>query len=234
MSGNDPIIHIRAQSKRNGITTTLIGCALIVAGFTILSLFREYLFLAGVFVASAGIVGVIMGWFKIREPDFSLEISAAGIRYNHRNGQWLVSWDNIQRIDAPRVTRGLNSHDLEMVGIRLRDPASVINAISPRLATNILMEQRPLLLQNPEANCATGSCGSADLLEDDTFKLDSGEVLRGIKAMLAHRMRKLRDRLGYDLYIAAAELDRPVAEFVVLLRSCQEQISQRQQENTPV
>ncbi|WP_100642673.1 DUF2982 domain-containing protein [Alteromonas facilis] len=223
MSGDNSVIAIRATSKRNGITTTVIGVALVVFGFMLLSLFREYLFLAGVFVASAGIVGIIMGWFKIREPEHSVLISPEGIRYIHRHGEWQVSWDNVQRIDAPRVTRGVTTHNLDMLGIRLRDWESIVHNISPRLATNILMEQRPLLLQNPDDKCVTGTCASSDLLEDDRFKLSSGEFLVGIKAMFAHRMCKLRERLGFDLYIAAAELDRPVLEFVQLLRDVQSQ-----------
>lgn len=226
MSGNDAVITIRATSKRNGITTSLIGVGLIALGFLLLSIFPEVLFLVGVFIASAGIVGVIMGWFKVREPDYSMEISKRGIRYQHRNGQWWVDWHNVQRIDSPRVTRGIETRDLQMVGIRLRDQEPIISSISPRLATNILMEQRPLLLQNPTEQCATGSCGGTDILEDDRYTLPSGKKLRGVQAMFANRMAKLRERLGYDLYIAAAELDRPVQEFVSLLRNCQEQVKQ--------
>ncbi|MDM7861241.1 DUF2982 domain-containing protein [Alteromonas sp. ASW11-36] len=229
MSGNEQVIAIRATSKRNGITTTLIGVGLLVVGLTVISAFSKYLFLVGVFVASAGIVGIVMGWFKIREPNFSLQITPDGITYMHRSGQWQLTWDNIQRIDAPRVTRGIETRDLELVGFRLRDTTSVIETISPRLATNILMEQRPLLLQNPDENCTTGTCAGNDLLEDDRFKTASGKVLRGVQAMFAHRMQKLRERLGYDLYIAAAELDRPVDEFITLLRSCQEQVKQSTQ-----
>ena len=229
MSGNEQVIAIRATSKRNGITTTIIGIGLLALGLVVISLFAKYLFLVGVFIASAGIVGVIMGWFKIREPNYSLEITPEGITYMHRSGQWQLTWDNIQRIDSPRVTRGIETRNLELVGFRLRDTSTVIETISPRLATNILMEQRPLLLQNPEENCTTGTCAGNDLIEDDRFKTAGGKVLKGVQAMFANRMLKLRERLGYDLYIAAAELDRPVNEFVALLRSCQDRVKQTSQ-----
>jgi len=225
MSGNDNRITIRAASKRNGITTTLIGVGLLLLAFLVITVLPNVLFLPGVFIASAGIVGLVMGWFKIREPNYSLEITPEGIRYIHRNGEWRVDWDNVQRIDAPRVTRGIEVKDLEMVGFRLKRMEPIVDSISPRLATNILMEQRPLLLQNPDEKCVTGNCASADLLEDDQFKLPDGRLLRGVQAMFASRMSKLRERLGYDLFIAAAELDRPVNDFVVLLRNCQESVS---------
>jgi hypothetical protein len=227
MSGSDSSITIRAASKRNGITTTLIGAGLIVFALLVMNIFPKYLFLPGVFIASAGIVGLIMGWFKIREPVYSMEITPLGIRYIHRNGEWWLDWENVQRIDAPRVTRGIETRDLEVVGFRLKDVEPVVDSISPRLATNILMEQRPLLLQNQDKNCTTGTCAGSDLLEDDRFKLPDGRLLRGVQAMFAHRMSKLRERLGYDLFIAAAELDRPVNEFVTLLRDCQTSVHQR-------
>lgn len=227
MSGNDDSITIRAASKRNGITTTLIGAGLMLVAFVVMTLLPDILFLPGVFVASAGIVGLVMGWFKIREPNYSLEITPQGIRYIHRNGEWWLDWENVQRIDAPRVTRGIELRDLEMVGFRLKDVEPVVDSISPRLATNILMEQRPLLLQNPDEKCVTGNCAGADLLEDDQFKLPDGRQLRGVQAMFAHRMSKLRERLGYDLFIAAAELDRPVNDFVALLKNCQESVSSK-------
>lgn len=229
MSGNNRIIAIRATSKRNGITTTLIGVGLIALSMVMLSFFSEYVFLVGIFIASAGIVGVLMGWFKMREPNYSIEITPDGIRYLHRRGEWFVEWDNIQRIDAPRVTRGIEMRDLEMVGLRLKDSEKVVASISPRLATNILMEQRPLLLQNPDESCQTGACGSGDLLEEDKFKLSNGTLINGVSAMFANRMKRLREQLGFDLYIAAAELDRPVKDFVILLKDCHQQVQQEAQ-----
>lgn len=225
MSGSDDSITIRAASKRNGITTTLIGVGLLLLAFLVMTLLPDVLFLPGVFIASAGIVGLVMGWFKIREPNHSLEITPKGIRYIHRNGEWWLDWENVQRIDAPRVTRGIELRDLEVVGFRLKNVEPLVDSISPRLATNILMEQRPLLLQNQDEKCVTGNCAGADLLEDDQFKLPGGRQLRGVQAMFAHRMSRLRERLGYDLFIAAAELDRPVNEFVVLLKNCHESVT---------
>ena len=62
------------------------------------------------------------------------------------------------------------------------------------------------------------------LLENDYFKDISGEEFRGIKAMFAHRMSKLRTRLGYDIFVAGSELDRPEQAFIDLLRQCQLQV----------
>jgi hypothetical protein len=92
--------------------------------------------------------------------------------------------------------------------------------------SNILMEQRPLLFHDMSASkdCATGGCHSDDMLEDDYYKDDNGVEYKGLQAMFANRMTKLRARLGYDLFVAGTELDRPEQEFVDLLRQCQQRV----------
>ena len=223
MSGSEQqIIRVRATAKRNGITSLFLGSGLMAVSIIWLAVAPDYLTLPGFFLTSAAIVTLLIGWFKIREPDHSLEITPEHITYRHRLGQWKIDWKEIQRFDQPRVLRGIEHKDLEVVGIKIKDYATFINNISPRLATHILMEQRPLLLQNTDPNCATGTCASGDFIEDTKFKLDSGEMLIGVQAMLANRMRRLRDSLGYDVYVAAAELDREPAAFVTLLKECQQ------------
>ena len=56
-------------------------------------------------------------------------------------------------------------------------------------------------------------------------------MLTGTQAMLANRMTKLRERLGYDLYINVSELDRSEQEFVRLLRECQEFVQNQQKQD---
>lgn len=218
-------IQVRANAKRNGLTTIVIGLALILLSVLWLSLMPKHLTLPGFFLTSAGIVALLIGWFKVREPEHSIEITPLNIVYRHRLGTWTLEWENVQRYDQPRVTRGIEQKNLELVGFKIVDYETFIHSISPRLATHILMEQRPLLLQNPDKNCATGTCAGAELLVAKEFKLKSGKVLKGVQAMFAHRMKQLRESLGYDLFIAAAELDREPAEFVSLLKTCQSSLN---------
>ena len=42
--------------------------------------------------------------------------------------------------------------------------------------------------------------------------------------MFANRMTKLRTRLGYDIFVAGSELDRPEQKFVDLIRQCQQRV----------
>lgn len=226
MSGaeTNDVIQIRANSKRNGLTSLLIGLTGLVVAALLLTLLPKSAYLVGIFVASGSIVALLIGWFKIREPVFSIEISRETIFYRHRHGHWQVDWANVHRIDTPKINTGLEQKTLGFVGIRLKDIQPLIDSISPRLATNLLMEQRPLLLHGDMQQCSSGTCYSGGLIEDDVHKLPNGRVLKGIKAMLANRMSKLRESLGYDLFISAAEIDRETDDFVALLRQCHAQV----------
>lgn len=226
MSGTEPlsIIRIRASAKRNGFTSLLIGFVGFFISWLLLARLPDSMFLLGIFISCLSIVAILIGWFKLREPSYSLALSPLQLLYLHRCGRWSLDWQNIQRIDIPRVSKGLHMQDMELVGIRLKRYQPLLESISPRLATNILMEQRPLLQYAQSQDCATGNCYSDNLIEDDRYRLDDGKVVTGVTAMLANRMTKLRQALGYDLFIPATELDRPIAEFVTLLRQCKAKV----------
>ncbi|MBT1451622.1 DUF2982 domain-containing protein [Glaciecola sp. XM2] len=228
MSGNESseTIFIRGISSHNGITTLLIGAAAVFLGGMTISLLPELFFLAGILIIAAGIIALTMGFFKIREPKYSLEITKERLTYHHRLGKWHIDWHNIQRVDVPRVHSGLEHIDLEMVGFRLKQPEAFLSTISPRLITHLLMEQRPLVTQAERASCGTGKCYGDDLIEDGKYQTTDGVELRGITAMFANRMRKLQSGLGYDVFISVNELDRSAQEFVNLVRDCHESVQQ--------
>ncbi|MCW8109763.1 DUF2982 domain-containing protein [Alteromonas ponticola] len=216
------VINIKANSKRNGLVTILLGGGGLGLSVLWLSFMPDALFLAGIFLTSAAIVTLLIGWFKLREPEFSLAITRAEVRYFHRLGKWQLNWDNVQRVDCPRIRRGIEHQELEAVGFKLKDYAPFLRDISPRLATHILMEQRPLLMQQDDDNCQTGMCYGNEMFDDKPVMLANGEQLTGVKAMLANRMSQLRARLGFDVYISTADLDRSAAEFVTFLKQCQQ------------
>lgn len=223
---SDKIIRIRAASKGNGLTTLLFGVIALIIGFSLLGIVPQQLILVAIAFIALGIIALVIGFFKIKEPEHSVILTEQGINYQHRHGTWVIGWENLQRVDAPRVTRGIEQVDLSMVGFKIKEYPPFLAKISQRLMTNTLMEQRPLLMQNSEANCNTGQCAGSDLIEDQKFKLPDGKLLTGVQGMFANRMNKLRDRLGYDVYINEAELDRPVDEFVTLVRALHENVKQ--------
>lgn len=219
------VIQIRAAATRNVLTSLLCGVVGLLVSVAIFSWLPQRFILLGIFATSASIVALLIAWFKFREPVFSIEISRECLRYLHRRGHWQVSWDNIQRIDVPKAQRNMQLEDLSLVGIKIKDYAPFLSSTPLRLMTNILMEQRPLLLLGDVQDSATGGSFTGDLIEDDKYKYPDGTVIKGIPAMLANRMGKLRQRLGYDLYISVAELDRTEREFVQLLRECQQHVA---------
>ena len=223
MSGNsEASIYIKAASKSNGITSLVIGAVGLLIAALWLSFMPDWLFLAGIFITSAALVCLLVGYFKLREPDYSLEIAKDYITYQHRLGSWRIHWDNLQRADCPRVRHGLEHVPLETVGFKLKSYTDFLHTISPRLATHLLMEQRPLLMQNTDENCASGSCYEQSMFDDKQYVMEDGTVINGIKAMLAHRMVELRKRLGFDIFIASSELDRDAEDFARLIASCQQ------------
>ena len=222
---SDKIIRIKAASKGNGLTTLLLGIVALFIGFSLLGVVPQQFILVAIGFIALGIIAGVIGFFKIKEPDYSVIFTEDGIHYQHRHGNWVIAWNNLQRVDAPRVTRGVEQVDLSMVGFKIKDYAPFLANISQRLMTNTLMEQRPLLMQNMEANCNTGQCAGSDLIEDQKFKLPDGKLLTGVQGMFANRMNKLRDRLGYDVYINEAELDRTAGEFVALVKALQEDVN---------
>ena len=220
-------IKIRAASKRNGLTTFIVGIGVMIVAILLLMLLPESVYLFGIFALSGAIVTLLIGWFKMREPPHSIELTKRYIHYQHRHGKWQLDWTNVQRIDVPRISQGIDQKPLSMVGIKIKDYQPLLESISPRLATNLLLEQRALLLHNN--GCATGGCYNNDLIEDDKYKMPDGKIIKGIPAMLANRMRKLRNSLGFDLFISVAELDRSSDDFVALLKQCHIKVLQELQ-----
>ena len=224
------VIEIKADAKRNGFTTFLFGISGLAVSLGLIAILPTQFQISVIFLISASIVTMVIGWFKIREPYFSMQLSIESIYYEHRHGKWTLNWDNIHRVGIPRVHNGLEHKPLAMVGIRLKNYAPLLKSISPRLATNLLMEQRPLLLQNKD-DCASGTCYSQSLIESDNFKDEQGQVYKGISAMLANRMTTLRRQLGYDLFISSGELDRTAEDFVALMNNCIAQINVEKQQS---
>lgn len=222
------LIQIRSIAKKNVLVSTVSGLVGLCFGTLLLMLLPKNYYLAGIFVISLACVMLIIAWVKYREPTYSFVLSKSDIIYQSRHGQWQLSWDNVQRVDIPRVNAGATNQDLDMIAFKLKDYSTFLSNISPRLMTNLLMEQRPLLFHNLSSennqDCSSGQCLGDDLLENDYFKDLKGTEYRGIQGMFANRMWKLRDKIGYDIFVSAADLDRSEQEFVTLLKQCQQQV----------
>lgn len=224
MTEHDERILVKSSSSKNGMTTLFAGVLALLLGGILMDAFKQTLLLPAVFVVSAGIVAVIVGAYKLSEPKYSFELTKESITYINKRGSWSVPWSNIQRVDIPTITVGVESQPLDYIGIRIKNPEDFLHAIPQRLSAYILMEQRALLAKSMQEHCNTGTCIGNDVIEDTKYKLSDGTLINGVKAMFAHRLDKSAEYLGYQILISTSELDRPAADFVVLLRQCMDTV----------
>lgn len=223
--GNSEVLHdsaaseteltIRPYSKRNGVTLTLIGvvCAVLGLSFT---LFFTQMFAMGLVFTGIGMTCLVLGIAKLYEPEVSLRLTPSGLDYYHRRGRWHIDWDNIHRLDIARVSQNLDLIELPYIGFKLNQINPLLDCISPRLATGLLTEQRPLLM--------TAATQDEDLQELEKFLgveftplVVNGERYKGVLAMFGHRTQTLNSQLGYHIYLPHDCLDRSPREFISLI-----------------
>lgn len=202
---NNGHFSIVAATKRNGITLALISALLLCVSLIIFIAARHW-FGPGLVLFTLGAVGLVLGYAKVSQPPESLKGDAEGLVFFHRRGQYRLEWENIQRIDVPRVSQGLDSLDLPFIGIKVKKINPVLDCISPRLATGLLSEQRPLLM-TAAAQDDTLESLETQLGAEFTPLVTHGERYRGVLAMFGHRCLLLDKQLGYHLYIPADALD---------------------------
>ncbi|MGX9462939.1 DUF2982 domain-containing protein [Shewanella sp. A14] len=220
MAMRDDQMLISPYAKRNGITLTLVGAVCLLVSLIIFIAFK-HLFALGMMCFALGAVGLILGVAKINQPAVSFKLNAEGLAFFHRRGQVFIAWHNIQRLDNVRVYQNMELIELPYIGVKLKHINPILDCISPRLATGLLTEQRPLLMtaatQDEDLQSLEGYLGV-----EYTPLLTNGERYRGVLAMFGHRCQTLHDQLGFHLYLSTDSLDREPKEFVALLRQWQQ------------
>lgn len=208
-------LTIKPYSKRNGLTLTLVGWISALLGLTFV-LSMSQLFAPGIVFIGIGMTCLVLGIAKLYEPDVSLRLTPSGLDYYHRRGSWHMDWDNIHRLDSARVSQNLDLIELPYIGFKLNKINPLLDCISPRLATGLLTEQRPLLM--------TAATQDEDLQELEHFlgaeftPLEvHGERYKGVLAMFGHRAQTLNSQLGYHIYLPHDCLDRSPREFISLI-----------------
>ncbi|MCL1044286.1 DUF2982 domain-containing protein [Shewanella electrodiphila] len=217
---DDKTLVISPFGKRNGITLSVFGAIALIISL-VLFINAQHLFGIGIVLFGFGSVSLILGIAKVNQPKASFKLTETGLDYFHQRGTVHVSWDNIQRVDVSRVTQNLELIELPYIGFKLKQINPILDCISPRLATGLLGEQRPLLM--------TAATQDEDLQSLETYLgaeftplVVNGDRYRGVLAMFGHRCQTLESHLGFHLYISIDSLDRPPAEFVELLREWQQ------------
>ncbi|QIR14889.1 DUF2982 domain-containing protein [Shewanella aestuarii] len=214
-------LSISPQTKRNGTTLTIAGATGLMIS---LLLFLQYKSLLAPTLVLFGlsIVGLLLGISKLNEPPISIKLTPIGLSYFHRRGKVDIEWSNIVRLDSVRLTQNMQLIELPYIGFKLKKINPILDCISPRLATGLLTEQRPLFMTAATHDEDLQSLESYIGAEFTPF-ISHGDRYRGVLAMFGHRCQTLDDNLGYHLYISYDALDREPKEMVSLLRQWQQQ-----------
>lgn len=212
--------YIRPRTKRNGYLFMVTGIGSLALLMLVHSVY-ELAWPAHLTLAGACLVMIALGVGKIIEPETSLEITPTDITYLHFRGRWTLHWDDVQRFDIPKLSRGLEQIETPFLGIRLRQYDQFLSQLSPRLAVHLVYQQRPLMMQAIRSEMPPHREYLDYVDVPDVFVSACGNTYRGVIATFATRMSLMREMLGFDLYISQNALDRPLPEFINHLKALQ-------------
>ncbi|WP_440904296.1 DUF2982 domain-containing protein [Catenovulum sp. SX2] len=211
-------IYIKSSAKQHGYSLAFYSAIAFVISLILYLQFSEIAKLPLLFLMMCTVVSFVIALFKLQEPDLSFMLNNQGVLYHHKRGFMLVEWGNIRRIGIPSVQHGLDNKELSYIGLNLKDPEKLLGAVSLRLISHLLMEQRAILHKYLMNDCPTGTCPSDITLNTEPYKSASGHVYKGLRGMFAHRMEWLKKLSGYDLLIPETAFDRSSTEFAKLLK----------------
>ncbi|MGF1723891.1 DUF2982 domain-containing protein [Photobacterium nomapromontoriensis] len=162
---------------------------------------------------------LLVGYRYHHGPELTFTLTFMHIQFHCQHGGWVARWKNIDKIGQAEIGVDGWYQPIPWVGIRLKEYEEFIEAICPRVASKLLIEQRVLLIMAHKSQRAEFNQQIENILFDDKpFVTTSGRRLKGLQAMLANRMRYNRQFLGYDFFISEDLMDRPAADFAGLTR----------------
>ncbi|MCG3729095.1 DUF2982 domain-containing protein [Vibrio cincinnatiensis] len=161
------------------------------------------------------IVGISYGALCKSWVGFTL--TATHFQQHFYHGGWVVKWNNIRQIGVCSYQQEGWHQPLPWIGIQLKNYSPFLDAICPRVARDMLMNQRALLYLGAKQKGKT-ILFEEIVLDSTPYKDEDGRLYTGLMAMLANRMHYQREYYDFDVYIAEADLDRNADEFVGLAR----------------
>lgn len=157
------------------------------------------------------------GYWLIRKSWIGYTLTPTHFQQHLFHGGWVVKWNNISAIGICSYEQEGWHQPLPWIGIRLKSYEPYLDAICPRIATEILLRQRALLYLGARQHNQHHQFEDM-VLDSRPFCEHGGKMYRGLMAMLANRMCYQRRFYGYDVFIASSDLDRSAEEFVGLTR----------------
>lgn len=200
----------RDQSAKGGIPLLLSSAVMFLLFILLLALWPDLTSSQGwVLLFLLLFAGLFLGYAKVTEPFYAIELCAQGVQYHHRRGSWMLPWHAFR---YARVAELTGKGELGYVGFKVTDYDSFLQQLPLRLAVKLLMEQRHLLLAALASDCPDGTCASSMLAQHTEFKT-SKAYYHGVRAMFAGRMQVLSVLLGAELFIPTTVLPVDAAEF---------------------
>lgn len=212
-----PEIKIKAQAKHHAYSLMLLG----LTSLSLIIIFAQYYWLQAklvlIFLVLVSLVVIFIGFIKRIEPETSFLITPEHLRYQHKYGFWQITWRDITRFAQVTETVLIDRVELPYVGIKLTNLTAIAENISPRLASRLIHEQRPLI-----HFCLQHRLLTMDqvVINFTPFKLE-GKTIKGPVAAFLHQTIVLQQALGYHLYIPESAVDRSCQAFATLLNNCQ-------------
>lgn len=212
-----PTLLIKPLARHHALFLSLLGSIILFLSLLLSNFFWHQARLPLMLMILIAIVIIFIGILKLSEPQHSFIITPQKLHFAHRYGFWYINWNAISYINQIAETHGIEQHHLPYIGIRLKNLTEIACNISPRLASRLLHEQRPLL-----AFCLRCQLISAEQsgIDFTAFFDNNGNTITGPIAAFLHHSELLKNALGYHLYIPETALDRDIIDFVTLLKNC--------------
>ncbi len=166
-------------------------------------------------ILMAAIVGFAV--MMIKKSQVSFTLTATHFQQHLFKGGWVVRWCNIESIGICSYQQDGWYQPLPWIGVRLKHYSPYLDAICPRIATEILLSQRALLYLGAKQNQCEEKFEDM-VLDPRPYLSSEGKHYDGLLAILANRMKYQRDFYGYDVFISVSDLDREAEDFVGLTR----------------
>jgi len=212
-----PTILIKPLARHHANFLSLLGGITLLLTLLLCNFFWQQARLPLILMILIAIVIIFIGILKWSEPQHSFILTPKKLHFAHRYGFWQLNWQQISYINKISETFGIEQYQLAYIGIRLNNLSKLACSISPRLASRLLHEQRPLL-----AFCLRHQLISAEqsIINFTAYIDDNGNEITGPIAAFLHHSELLKNALGYHLYLPESSLDREINEFITLLKNC--------------
>lgn len=190
-------IQVQSPTTKGGAKLLLYSllCLLLLVCFSVILAEPQHTIALSILIMLS-LLGMIVGWSKLREPVYFLECDDQGVHYHHINGSWLLPWTGFLYCTVPQ----LENNNIAFIGFKVTDYDTFLNNLSLRLAVKIMHEQRALFMEALKLSCRSGQCLSELMTDIDKFKTKE-QRYDGVKAVFANRMTRLAAVTGYDIFV---------------------------------